>query len=248
MSELAAILARRRRISDGHTLVKKQNEAMFTSDVEDGVTQAAKTRPVPPESPSKPIERVEKSETEGAVDIADIDDIRRLAAETDNVAIQVLENIEGNLAKGNDQSTSFANGSSTSSSPAWKPGNEKEDFQMSLDSNDGFLAPTNTKLAQLEHALASKTRDLEIALNTIETQKTALESQTKIVASLVAVLNSTELSKEDKATVQTLQAESTGLVSKVNLPPPERLYSRDLSADSFTAFDDDLAENDSLPI
>ena len=116
---------------------------------------------------------------------------------------------------------------------------------MSLESNDGVLAPPNAELVQLKHALISKTQDLESALNTVEAHKNAIEAQTKIVASLVAILNSTELSEEDKATVNALQAESISLVGKINLPPPERLYSRDLSVDSFTAFDDDLFEDNS---
>ena len=116
---------------------------------------------------------------------------------------------------------------------------------MSLESNDGVLAPPNAELVQLKHALISKTQDLESALNTVEAHKNAIEAQTKIVASLVAILNSTELSEEDKATVNALQAESISLAGKINLPPPERLYSRDFSVDSFTAFDDDLFEDNS---
>ena len=133
-----------------------------------------------------PIQSADKHGTDRGDDIADIDDIRRLAADTDNVAIEVLENIKGDAVKKNDLDTNFASTSSTTSSPAWKPGNEKEDFQMSLESNDGVLAPPNAELVQLKHALISKTQDLESALNTVEAHKNAIEAQTKIVASLVA--------------------------------------------------------------
>ena len=160
MSELAAILARRRRISDGHSLLKKQDGELAQSDVEDG-TQTTKTT-------AAPIQSAEKHGTDRGDDIADIDDIRRLAADTDNVAIEVLENIKGDAAKRNDHGTNFASSSNTSSSPAWKPGNEKEDFQMSLESNDGILAPSNAELAQLKNALISKTRELESALDNVE--------------------------------------------------------------------------------
>ena len=110
MSELAAILARRR-ISDGHTLVTKQEGELVKNDVEDG-TQTSKAL-------AAPIQSADKHGTDRGDDIADIDDIRRLAADTDNVAIEVLENIKGDAVK-NDLDTNFASTSSTTSS---QPGN-----------------------------------------------------------------------------------------------------------------------------
>ena len=158
MSELAAILARRRRISDGNFLrqdkpVERDEEGdnVRNNDNNDNKNDDRNNNkeeetiifppPTPPPTPP-PIVQIELDNN----DLNSIDDLRKLAAETDNMAAEVLE-------KDNTDDKSTIDNNSTKNilrSPAWQPGDDKAAFEDSIKSTGGFITSSVVEVNQLK--------------------------------------------------------------------------------------------------
>ena len=253
MSELAAILARRRRISDGNFLrqdkpVERDEEGdnVRNNDNNDNKNDDRNNNkeeetiifppPTPPPTPP-PIVQIELDNN----DLNSIDDLRKLAAETDNMAAEVLE-------KDNTDDKSTIDNNSTKNilrSPAWQPGDDKAAFEDSIKSTGGFITSSVVEVNQLKNNLQEKSNKLEDAMKTIGMLDKNMNSQRDIIKSLLTILEGTTLSEVQNEEVKKMEKQFEQITKATSLTP-RRVHTRQLSNESFKAFDVEEEDDDDV--
>ena len=212
MSELAAILARRRRISDGNFLrqdkpvERDEGDNVRNNDNNDNKNDDRNNNkeeetiifppPTPPPTPP-PIVQIELDNN----DLNSIDDLRKLSAETDNMAAEVLE-------KDNTDDKSTIDNNPTKNilrSPAWQPGDDKAAFEDSIKSTGGFITSSVVEVNQLKNNLQEKSNKLEDAMKTIGMLDKNMNSQRDIIKSLLTILEGTTLSEVQNEEVKKME-------------------------------------------